>query len=232
MKLIPLLIPLLVGCAASSDALALRSASAPMPVPVATEGIELVWEDEDAPGVMDLLNAYAKATGLTVMYTDETRTQIQKHRLRMVGQDKLTVEASDVVAVVESLLAMHQFSLVPLYTGNPTIMQVISLETQERNYVKRSAHFVEPDDLDLYRERAATLITTSIMLPNTDVRTLSNSMRTMLTDANTQQIIPVGNSHGIILTGFGPDVCDLADLIRRIDATQAKAAADAVVEPR
>ena len=50
-------------------------------------------------------------------------------------------------------------------------------------------------------ETNGSAIAPVLNLPNTDVRTLTNSMRAMLTDANTQSIIPVGNSNSLILTG-------------------------------
>ena len=49
------------------------------------------------------------------------------------------------------------------------------------------------------------------------MRTLSNSMRTMFTDANTQQIIPVGNSNSLIITGFGSNVASIVKMLRFVD---------------
>ena len=66
---------------------------------------------------------------------------------------------------------------------------------------------------------------TVLNLPNTDVRTLSNSLRTMLTDANTQQIIPLGNSNSVLLSGFGSNVAALAKMLQFVDEASA---ADAV----
>jgi len=80
---------------------------------------------------------------------------------------------------------------------------------------------VPAEELEAWSDRSAVLITTVLNMPNTDVRTLSNSMRTMLTDANTQQIIPVGNSNSLILTGFGSDVVALARMLEIVDDASA-----------
>jgi hypothetical protein len=60
-------------------------------------------------------------------------------------------------------------------------------------------------------------VTTILDLPNTDVRNLSNSVRTMFTDANTQQIIPVGTSDSLIVTGFGSQVAAVVEMLRLVD---------------
>jgi len=223
MKYLLCVLPLLAGCATGS--FSLGSAESPTTAggaPVPSEGIRLVWDGDEGPGILDLLNEYVRVTGLTVLYTADTGTQIQRRRLYMVADEKvLDVAAEEVVAVVESLLAMNHFALAPMHEAEPRLVRIVSLETQERNQVKRSSRYVPVDEIEAYRTRAATLITTSICLPNTDVRTLSNSMRTMLTDANTQQIIPVGNSNTMVLTGFGPGLCDLVELLRRVDEASA-----------
>ena len=71
------------------------------------------------------------------------------------------------------------------------------------------------------------LNTTVIHLPHTDVRQLSNSMRTMITDANTQQMLPAGNTNSMVLTGFASNVAALARMLRIVD----EAAATEIEEP-
>jgi hypothetical protein len=50
------------------------------------------------------------------------------------------------------------------------------------------------------------------------VRQISNSMRTMITDANTMQMLPAGNSTSMVLTGFGPYLAGMVEHLRLIDA--------------
>ena len=42
-------------------------------------------------------------------------------------------------------------------------------------------------------------------------------MRTMLTDANTQSMLPAGNTNSMVLTGFGDSVAALARMLKTID---------------
>src|SRR5258708_26871953 len=82
---------------------------------------------------------------------------------------------------------------------------------------KRDARQVMPGEVEQYADQAATVIRTVIDLPNTDVRTLSNSLRQMFSDQQTQQIIPVGNSNSLIITGFGSDVAAIVKMLRFVD---------------
>ena len=43
------------------------------------------------------------------------------------------------------------------------------------------------------------------------------SMRTMITDANTQQMLPAGNTNSMVLTGFGSNVAALARMLQIVD---------------
>jgi general secretion pathway protein D len=77
--------------------------------------------------------------------------------------------------------------------------------------------YVTPDELDKYADQPAVLITTVIDLPNTDVRNLSNSMRPLFPDQNTQQLIPVGTTNSVVIMGFGSQVASTVKMLRFID---------------
>ena len=72
-------------------------------------------------------------------------------------------------------------------------------------------------DIGLYARHPAVLITTMIELPSTDVRTISNSMRGLLSDTITQQIIPVGNTNSLVLGGSGASIANLVTVLRECD---------------
>jgi hypothetical protein len=54
------------------------------------------------------------------------------------------------------------------------------------------------------------------VFPGADVRTLSNSLRQLFSDQQTQQVIPAGNTDGLILTGFGSEVASIASTFGEI----------------
>jgi hypothetical protein len=92
---------------------------------------------------------------------------------------------------------------------------------QRAGGLRQKAVYVTPADLENYLDQPATLITTVLNLPNTDVRTLSTSMRTMLTDTNTQAMIPAGE-RALILQGFGTSIASLASLLYLVDDQSAE----------
>ena len=58
----------------------------------------------------------------------------------------------------------------------------------------------------------------AVHLPNTDVRQLSNSMRTLITDTNVQQMMPAGSSNSLVLIGTGQFLADTVSMFLAIDA--------------
>jgi hypothetical protein len=110
------------------------------------------------------------------------------------------------------------------------VYQVESLYTVARVLVRMDARYVDVGSIELCERRPATLFQTLLTLPHTDVRTLSNSMRSLVVDPNTFQVIPLGTSHSLILQGFGRQLADQVRMLRQVDAANAAAAASAPPE--
>jgi general secretion pathway protein D len=107
-----------------------------------------------------------------------------------------------------------------------SVVLISSTNVAGKGNPRKDARQVMPADIEQYADQPATLITTVIDLPNTDVRTLSNSLRQMFSDQQTQQIIPVGNSNSLIITGFGSDVASIVKMLKFVDDASARAAGD------
>jgi hypothetical protein len=214
------ILSLVAGCAASPS-------RAPAPAPLfgrpATEAMRLVPDEKKGLSLADVVGEYARVTGLIVIWTQDTGQQLGKcSRLAGLSEGVLEVPAGDVEAFFESLLRTYDFALVGVHDGEPRTVQLLSLQTQERNRVRERAAYVPCEELAAQRRHAARIVTTLIRLPaGIDARVLSNSLRTMLVDANTQQIIPVGGGT-LILTGFAPDVASFAELLKAIGESGAE----------
>ena len=213
--------PLVIAalCAAPLAPVALDSAPAthadPFGFPVPTEGMIIHAPADEPLTIRQVVDAYGLVTDQTMVYTDESLTFLQAARLNTSGP--LEVPAERVQATFEALLAMHDFLMVPLTEKAPRVIQVVSMQTGGRNTVRKNAVYVDAEHLDMAAEHPAVLCTTVIAMENTDVRQLSNAMRTMITDANTQQLLPAGNSNSLVLVGTGQGVADLAKMLRTID---------------
>lgn len=194
------------------------------PLPSA-DMVVAVGEQGDSWKVMDMALDYGRLTNQHFIIDAETQGYLQSSGTGL--RRSLVVSKADVQAVLEHVLEQNDFVLLVLRQQEPRLLSIVSLQTGSRNNIRKSAMFVSAEDLESWGAHAAILITTAIHLPHTDVRQLSNSMRTMITDANTQQMLPAGNSNTMVLTGFASNVAALARMLRIVD----DAAATEFVEP-
>ena len=177
----------------------------PLSIPAASANLE------------DLIREYARATGQSVTMRAETQQWLQQTPIILEGAP-VTVSPDRVQMVVESLLSENDFVLTVVTAANPRILSVISLNTAERTTIKDKAVYVSSDRIALMRAHPAMVFTTSLTLANLDPRQLANSMRTLITDANIQQLLPAGASKGLLISGMGPQVAGWIEMLQRLDA--------------
>jgi general secretion pathway protein D len=156
-----------------------------------------------------------EATGINFTYTKETASKLGGTKLRMFGPKR--IPKADFYSFFQIMMIINDFVCSRIGPEHLAVVLISDMNANTRGGLKQDAVYVQPQDLDRYADQPATLITTVVDLPNTDVRTLSNSMRTMFTDQNTQQIIPVGNSNSLIITGFGSIVASIVRMLKLVD---------------
>ena len=220
-----MLVSLLLAAACSSVPLrrGVGSTESPTPgsdpFPPATSGIQIQVADGADMKLEKLLSEFSRVTGMTLQIGPEVRADLSKASTGL--NRSIEVPAEQVYPVVETILSRNGFALQLEHAGVPVIASLCSLH-QGGSGLRTWALFVDAKNIDRWAEHPAVVITTMLDLPHTDVRTLSNSMRTMFTDANTQQIIPAGNTNTLILTGFGPNVASIARMLSMVDEAAAK----------
>lgn len=162
-----------------------------------------------------LIDLYSQATGQACLYNDETRNYLQQSTVGLNGS--LTVPPDRFQEVFEAILNQNDFLLAVVCTEAPRIVKITSLNTGARVSVRSEAVFVPVEDLALMRSHPAMLLTTVVDLPRLDVRQLANAMRTMLVDANTQQMLPAGNTNSLVLTGRGAELASTVEMLRLLN---------------
>jgi hypothetical protein len=158
-----------------------------------------------------LVEAYAQLMGWRILAAPETWTP-----LRMLACGfalPVDVPPEHVHALVEGVLRANDLTMRFAHAREPILLEIVSTNVAGRRNPKADALMVPASELPRWAAHADFLITTCIDLPGVDVRTLSNSLRQMFSDQQTQQIIPVGNTDGLILTGFGSDVAGIATML-------------------
>ncbi|HPF14843.1 MAG TPA: secretin N-terminal domain-containing protein, partial [Planctomycetota bacterium] len=185
----------------------------------------------DGQGGMSLaqfVQACQQVTGLTFHVKDDAATRLTSTNVRLLGTKR--IPKKQFYSFFQILMVMNDFVCTEIGPSGISVIQIDSLVgggTQNAPKIRAAAPYVDPEDLDQYNDQPATLITTVINLPNTDVRSLSNTMRQLIADPNTQQMIPAGSSNSFVLTGFGSQVAALARMLKIID----DASAVTVIEP-
>jgi len=173
-------------------------------------------DGQGATTILGLIEDYARLTGQAVVFDMETRQHLEHSYVGLV-QD-VVVPPAAVQGFFEAILANFDFLLTIQRRAEPRLLRITSLNTGDRNMIRSSALRVDADELLRWQEHPALMVTTTVDLPNTDVRQLSNSMRTMITDANTQQLMAAGNSNSMVLTGVATQVAGQVKMLRAVDA--------------
>ncbi len=204
---------------AASTAPAQTARPQPDPFPMPREGLKLpATTAENAFTLAELTNEFSRVTGETLVIDPQVRQTLQS---TAVGLNRaLDVPPAEVYFVVETLLVQNGFVFTRLNDREPRMLALWS--GSEKRMPRTNSVHVPIDSLEMWARHPAFVITTAIDLPNTDVRTLSNSMRTMFVDGSTQQIVPVGSSNTLVITSYGSEVVSLVRMLREIDSAAAR----------
>lgn len=186
------------------------------PFPVPKEGISIKAGTEGEMTLEDLAHEFSRVTGQNLLISRDTRAML---RATSTGLNRsVEVPPQEVYPFVENILIGNDFVLTLRSDREPRLVELSSLNTgSQRGSLRNGAVFVPAKSIAAWSQHPAFLVTTVIDLPHTDVRTLSNSMRTMFTDAQTQQIIPVGNSNSLIIVGFANSVAAMVEMLTFVD---------------
>src|SRR5690349_21773448 len=227
MLALPLSLVLSAACQTAPAARAGLSSQVPAaadPFPAATGKITVTVGPGEDMKLEKLLDELSKVTGITFLVAPETRMILQKTTTGL--NRSVDIPATEVYPVVETILLQNDLAVVPLHSGDPHLASVCGLAAGPRGTLRNAAVTVAAKDVAVFARHPAVLVTTVVDLPHTDVRTLSNSMRTMFTGANSKQIIPVGNSNSLIITGFGATVASMVQMLQEVDEAQARQIAE------
>ena len=198
----------------SSPEAATQAGSSRFPTPSA--GMTIERRAGEAPiTVEELLLEFGELTGEHLIWTDDTGAVLKE--VRVAFDRTFAIPAEELYSAVEAILIANRFVLTDLRREEPRMMAVHSLDSPARAHLRAGATHIDTEDLPLYADHPAILIRTVVHLPRIDVRRLSNAMRGMVADPNTMQVIPVPESNGLILTGFGADLVELVLMLRELN---------------
>lgn len=159
-------------------------------------------------------------TGINFTYDDATGQSLKGQKVRMFGLKKVPKE--DFYNFFQILMFINDFVCTEV---GPEHLRVVVVQPLSggaggragASKIKEATTYVLPEELPKFADQVATPITTVLTLNNMDVRQLTNSLRSLLTDSATQSAIPVGNTNSVILQGFANNVASLAQLLELVN---------------
>ena len=191
-------------------------------LPPATTSLELEVVDSANPSLSEVLVQLSASTGVHFTASEDVQQGLQRSHCGLLGS--VSVPADRAWLWTESLLEHEGFQLGILSADAPCLVAVYPLLPTPGRPGVRANTPVDESRLELLAEHPVLLVSTTLELPHTDVRQLGNSLRGLTTDPTGQQnVVPVGNTNSVILTGTGRQVRQLATLLREIDAKEAAA---------
>ena len=190
--------------------------------PAATGALEVVLDDGgEGPSFLELTRTYGVLTGQHVTFSEETKVLLEASKVQL--DRSLEVPAADVQRIFEVMLRQSSFSLAVESAASPRVLRVRSRESIERSDIKQTSRLITADQLELARRHPALQFHVVVALPHSDVRQLSNSLRTMIKDPVTTMLLPAGNSSSMVVGGFGDWVFEQAKMLQAMDAAAASA---------
>ncbi len=184
------------------------------PFPQPSEGLHIKLAECES--LAALLDTFAEVTGETLLYNGETEVLLRRSTTGL--HKDLSIAPGQVYSSVQDILIANRVVLTDLRRAAPRMLMVESLESANRASIKSNALYVPAVELGRYSDFSAMLIRTSIYLPNMDMRSLGNSIRQLVVDPNTMQMIPVPESSQVIITGFGNSIVRIVAMLKDMDA--------------
>lgn len=191
-------------------------ASSSDPFPAANGPLRLALDDEQASvSLASLLDRYADLTDVTITFGPDVASMLAESRVQI--DRPLDVPAADVPTVVETFLASSGYFITVAPTQGRMLLSVESLNSPRRGMIRSRALRIVEDQIEAASQHPAMIVTYAMSLQHLDPRQVSNSLRTMITDANTSQLLPIGSGNGLIIIGTGTQVADLARTLESMD---------------
>ncbi|MEL6429563.1 MAG: secretin N-terminal domain-containing protein [Planctomycetota bacterium] len=172
-------------------------------------------EGDEGMSLYQFVQACQQVTGRAFTWSPETESLLKNNQVHLIGSK--SIAKARFYQFFQVMMIISNFVCTEVGEDDIAVIKIDSLEGGDRGKLRSGAVYVDESELAKYADQPATLIATVVTLPNTDVRQVSNNMRTLITDANTQQMLPAGGSNSMVLVGFGSSVVAMAEMLRIVD---------------
>jgi hypothetical protein len=190
-------------------------APAPRGLAQPREGVSIKASAGEEVRLLAVLEEFARVTGQNLLLNPEARTMLGNMSTGL--SRSVEVPPAEVYSFVEALLVSNDFLLLQLSDEEPRLLSVHSLRGKGSESLRMKALSVPAAEVAQYAGHPALLIQTMLTLPTLDVRHVTNSMRSLLVDSNSQLLIPIGDTNSMILVGRGSEIAALTAMLQQAD---------------
>lgn len=172
-----------------------------------------------------LVAEIARLTGVEFMMTDQMQRSLEH---TPIGLDQpLEVPPDRVWAVAETLLVSHNFVLEFVSTQAPVVINVLSMNVRPSGGEASLARAitVAPAEIHLWREHAAVLVTTNLVLDELKILQPTNPLRLLFSDRYLESILALNGTRSVVVTGFPPKVAEIVTALEALDERDRERAA-------
>ena len=176
--------------------------------PAASGALEITLDAEgNGPSYLEFVSDYAELTGQFVTFSKETRQTLAETEVQL--SRSMSVGAEGVQHITEVLLSQAGLHLAIESTGGPQVIRIRDAATEGMDLRSTATH-IDIEGLEIARKHPAMTFSVVVPLGTSDARLLSNSCRTLITDAHTMHMIPAGTNSALLVTGCGDWVYETA----------------------
>jgi len=218
--LLPLVSFALVGCLlGSTPDPAPESRATGELFPAARQSIALASDGGGVP-LERLARELERVSGARFVSGPDARERLARTTCGLHGP--LEIAAAEAWSTTEALLAHHGFVLVPLQSEGVRIFGLEPAIGVTAPSLRGRAHQAGVEQIEGLAAHPALLVQTTIDTTPLDARALASSMRSLVGDPMTEQIVPLGDTSRLVLLGRAPQVAAWVRTLRAAGITEAR----------
>ena len=132
---------------------------------------------------------------------------------------KLTIDQTEFFSFFQTILFIKDWAVVPRGTESSGRFYDIIKKTGRRSAaIKKGVTFVPEEDLAEYRNQTGTYILTTVKLKYIDSQLAATTLRSNYVDTQgLDNLTSIAGSPSLMISGFGPSVYTMFQLLKRID---------------
>ena len=147
--------------------------------------------------------------------------QIDTDKVALIGG--MRVKKENFFSFFQTILAVKKYAMVPRGEDDTLFYELIFLMGPNKAEVRKAAKWVQPDDIETYKNQTGTFIVTSIPVQYVDPQRAANTLRPYFGQDQAlglDPVTPIGNAKALLVSHFGPTVYAIQQILKLVDVKE------------